>query len=236
MSHAGEHRCVLVVFGVLLSLATFSSSQEHAIGANQKKPVGQRVLKVDGDVPRFKAWLEEDVAWIIADEERAAFKLLKSDEERDQFIDAFWERRDPTPDTFENEYKLEHYHRIAYANEHFNTRIPGWKTDRGRIYIVYGPPDKIESYPSGRAKDKTPEDEEPSQYPLEVWRYRYLEGVGMDVVITFVDACGCGDYQMKMPRELKERSWPIQAACSANLTVASNLAICEFFSNPPAPP
>ena len=87
----------------------------------------------------YKKWLDEDVAWIITDEERAAFKQLSNDEERDNFIEAFWQRRDPTPDTEENEFKEEHYRRIAYANEHFAAGIPGWKTDRGRIYIMYGP-------------------------------------------------------------------------------------------------
>jgi GWxTD domain-containing protein len=203
MAHAWE-RCILVAVAILLTLSTSSISQEQPSGASQKKPVGVRVLKQDGDVPRFKAWLDEDVVWIITEEERAAYKLLKNDEERDQFVEAFWARRNPTPDTFENEYKVEHYHRIADANDHFNTRIPGWKTDRGRIYIVYGPPDKIESYPSGRTKDETPKGEEPSLDPEEVWHYRYLEGVGMDVVINFIDACGCDEYQMKMPPEMKD--------------------------------
>ena len=89
----------------------------------------------------YRKWLDEDVRWIISDEERAAFKQLSNDEERDQFIEAFWQRRDPTPDTEENEFKEEHYQRMAYANEHFAAGIPGWKTDRGRIYIMYGKPD-----------------------------------------------------------------------------------------------
>ena len=101
-----------------------------------------------------KPWVEEDVAWIITDEERAAFKLLTNDEQRNQFIDAFWDRHNPNPDRFENGYKVEHYRRIAYANSHFNSRVPGWKTDRGHIYILYGPPDRIESYPSGRTEDE----------------------------------------------------------------------------------
>ncbi|HUO61218.1 MAG TPA: GWxTD domain-containing protein, partial [Candidatus Acidoferrales bacterium] len=97
----------------------------------------------------YKTWLEQDVRWIITGEEEAAFKLLATDEERDQFIEQFWLRRDPTPDTVENEYRDEHYRRIAYANEHFAAGIPGWKTDRGHIYIAWGPPDEIESHPSG---------------------------------------------------------------------------------------
>jgi GWxTD domain-containing protein len=95
----------------------------------------------------YKKWLDEDVRWIITDEERSAFRQLSNDEERDQFIEAFWQRRDPTPDTIENEFKEEHYRRIAYSNEHFAAGIPGWKTDRGRMYIMYGPADEIESHP-----------------------------------------------------------------------------------------
>ena len=98
----------------------------------------------------YKKWLDEDVVYIISDEERKAFKQLSNDEERDQFIEAFWQRRDPTPDTEENEFKEEHYRRIEYANEHFAAGIPGWKTDRGRMYIMYGPADEIESHPLGR--------------------------------------------------------------------------------------
>ena len=97
----------------------------------------------------YKKWLDEDVRWIITDEERSAFKQLSNDDERDQFIEQFWLRRDPTPDTVENEYKEEHYRRIAYANEHFAAGIPGWKTDRGRIYIMYGPADSMETHPTG---------------------------------------------------------------------------------------
>jgi GWxTD domain-containing protein len=203
MSHTGELR-VLVALGALLVLSTFGSSQEQSIGANLKNPTDVRGLKHDGGIPPLKPWLEEDVAWIISDEERAAFKLLKNDEQRDQFIVAFWERRDPTPDTFENEYKIEHYQRFAYANDHFNARIPGWKTDRGRIYILQGPPDKIESYPAGRTQDKSTESKDALPYPLETWSYRYIQGVGIDIVINFVDPCGCGDYQMKMPPEMRD--------------------------------
>jgi GWxTD domain-containing protein len=154
----------------------------------------------------YKKWLDEDVRWIITDEERAAFKQLSNDEERDQFIEAFWQRRDPTPDTIENEFKEEHYRRIAYANEHFPAGIPGWKTDRGRIYIVYGPADEIESHPSGGTYER-PMDEgggTTSTFPFEDWRYRYIEGIGQEVIIEFVDTCMCGDYHMTMDRSEKD--------------------------------
>ncbi len=154
----------------------------------------------------YKKWLDEDVRWIITDEERSAFKQLSNDEERDAFIEAFWQRRDPTPDTVENEYKEEHYARMAYANEHFAAGIPGWKTDRGRIYIMYGKPDEIDSHPSGGTYER-PIDEgggETSTFPFEDWRYRYLEGVGQEIIIEFVDTCMCGDYHMTMDRSEKD--------------------------------
>lgn len=97
----------------------------------------------------WKLWLDEDVAYLITPEERRGFINLQSDQEREQFIEHFWLRRDPTPETDENEFMEEHYRRIAYANEHYAAHAPGWKSDRGRIYITYGPPDEIESHPSG---------------------------------------------------------------------------------------
>ena len=154
----------------------------------------------------YKKWLNEDVIYIITDEERAAFKQLSNDEERDNFIEAFWQRRDPTPDTVENEYKEEHYQRIAYANEHFASGVPGWKTDRGKIYIMYGKPDEIDAHPSGGSYER-PFDEgggETSTFPFEDWRYRYIEGIGQEVMIEFVDPCMCGEYHMTMDRSEKD--------------------------------
>src|SRR5580692_3834720 len=154
----------------------------------------------------YKKWLDEDVRWIITDEERAAFKQLSNDEERDNFIEAFWQRRDPTPDTEENEYKEEHYQRIAYSNEHFAAGIPGGKTDRGRIYIIYGKPDEIESHPSGGTYERPMEEGggETSTYPFEDWRYRYIEGIGQEVIIEFVDPCMCGEFHMTLDRSEKD--------------------------------
>jgi GWxTD domain-containing protein len=154
----------------------------------------------------YKKWLNEDVIWIITDQERAAFKQLSNDEERDNFIEAFWQRRDPTPDTEENEYKEEHYRRIAYANEHFAAGIPGWKSDRGRIYIMYGAADEVESHPSGGTYQRPIEEGggTTSTYPFEQWRYRYLEGIGQEVIIEFVDSCMCGDFHMTLDRSEKD--------------------------------
>jgi GWxTD domain-containing protein len=154
----------------------------------------------------YKKWLDEDVRWIISDEERSAFKQLSNDEERDQFIENFWLRRDPTPDTPENEFKEEHYRRIAYANEHFAAGIQGWRTDRGKIYVMYGKADEVDSHPSGGYYQRPAEEGggSTSTYPFEVWRYRYLEGIGTNIEIEFVDSCMCNDYHMSMDRSEKD--------------------------------
>src|SRR5882672_1870461 len=143
-------------------------------------------LQKELDTP-YKKWLQEEVPYIISDEERAAFLQLQTNEEREQFIEAFWQRRDPTPDTVENEFKEEHYRRIAYANKHFASGIPGWKTDRGRIYIIWGAPDEIESHPTGGNYDRPTEEGGGSTttYPWESWRYRYLEGIQENVELEF---------------------------------------------------
>lgn len=154
----------------------------------------------------YRKWLNEDVGYIITDEERAAFKRMSTDEERQNFIEQFWLRRDPTPDTAENEYKEEHYRRIAYANERFASGIPGWKTDRGRIYITFGPPAEIESHPSGGTYERPFEEGggTTSTYPFEKWRYRWIEGIGNDVNIEFVDTTMTGEYRMTMDPSEKD--------------------------------
>src|SRR3989454_3431027 len=146
----------------------------------------------------LRKWLDEDVAYIITDEEKATFKALKTDEEREQFIESFWLRRDPTPDTIDNEFKDDHYERIAYANEHFASGIPGWKTDRGRIYVMYGQADEIESHPSGGTYDRPIEEGggTTSTFPFEIWRYRYIEGIGNEVILEFVDPTMSGEYHL----------------------------------------
>ena len=137
----------------------------------------------------YRKWMNEDGAYIIKKEERAAFLRLQTDDEREQFIKQFWIRRDPTPGTPENEFREEHYRRIAYANEHFSSAIPGWKTDRGRIYITYGPPDQLEDHPA---------DGTTFSVPYQRWRYRLIDGVGTNVVIEFADPTGKGEYHMTM--------------------------------------
>ena len=154
----------------------------------------------------YKTWLDQDVRRIITDQEMQAFKSLANDEERDQFIENFWLRRNPNPDSPENEYREEHYARIAYANEHFAAGKPGWKTDRGHIYISYGKPDSIDSHPSGGSYER-PMDEgggNTSTFPFEIWHYRYLQGIGDNIDIEFVDSCMCGDYHMTIDRSEKD--------------------------------
>ena len=154
----------------------------------------------------YKTWLDQDVAYIISDQERRAFKNLSNDEEREAFIEQFWLRRNPNPDSPDNEFREEHYRRIAYANEHYAAGKPGWRTDRGHIYIAFGPPDSIESHPSGGSYNR-PMDEgggETSTFPFEVWHYRYLEGIGENVDIEFVDSCMCGDYHFTIDRGEKD--------------------------------
>jgi GWxTD domain-containing protein len=154
----------------------------------------------------YKTWLNEEVPYIITDEERKAFLSLSNDEEREAFIENFWQRRNPNPDSAENEFREEHYRRIAYANEHYAAGKPGWKTDRGRIYIMWGPPDSTDSHPSGGMYERPMEEGggETSTFPFEVWHYRYLEGIGENIDLEFVDTCQCGDYHFTIDRSEKD--------------------------------
>jgi GWxTD domain-containing protein len=187
-----------------------SSAQTQADG--QQDPLKRPRKKDDKDASKeklggvYKKWLDEDVRWIITDEELSAFKKLANNAERDVFIEGFWQRRDPTPDTAENEYKEEHYRRIAYANEHYAAGMPGWRTDRGRIYVMYGPPTSIDSHPMGGPYQRPAEEGggSTSTFPFEVWRYRYLEGIGQEIEIEFVDDCSCGAYEMTLDRSKKD--------------------------------
>ena len=157
----------------------------------------QKAIQKEMESP-YKKWLDEEVPYIITAEERASFKKLSTDDEREQFIEAFWERRNPSPGSPENEFKEEYYRRIAYANEHYASGIPGWKTDRGRIYIMYGPADEIDSHPSGGTYERPPEEGggETSTYPFEQWRYRYIDGIGTNIILEFVDPTMTGEYRL----------------------------------------
>jgi GWxTD domain-containing protein len=173
--------------------------------SDKEKFAAQRAVKTELK-GAYKTWLDQDVTYIISDEERRAFKTLGNDEERESFIENFWLRRNPNPDSPENEFREEHYRRIAYANEHFGAGKPGWRTDRGHIYISFGPPDNIDSHPSGGLYYR-PQDEgggSTATFPWEVWHYRYLEGVGDNIDIEFVDTCQCGEFHFTIDRSEKD--------------------------------
>jgi GWxTD domain-containing protein len=176
---------------------------KQSLDRAQKKKIRKTLKELDTP---YKQWLNEDVVYIISPEERNAFGQLATNEEREQFIEQFWLRRSTNPDLPDNEFKEEHYRRIAYANEHYASGIPGWKTDRGHMYIVWGPPDEIESHPTGGTYDR-PMDEgggSTSTYPWETWRWRYIEGMGENVIMEFVDPSGSGEYHLTMDPSEKD--------------------------------
>jgi GWxTD domain-containing protein len=184
---------------ILVSVFSIGISSAFAQEDPPSQDPSTKVRKVKEETDKiYSNWVNKDVAYIITKEEKKAFKELKTDEERENFIASFWLRRDPNPDTEENEFREEFYERIAYANEHFASGIPGWKSDRGRIYITWGKPDSVESHPSGGAYDRPVYEGGGSTttYPFEVWFYRYLEGVGSGIEIEFVDPTGTGEYRI----------------------------------------
>jgi GWxTD domain-containing protein len=199
---------LLGIYAVAQDKKKSETSQRETVArpmTEKERKKKEEKLRKELETP-YRKWLNEDVAYIITDEERTAFKRLQTDEEREQFIEQFWLRRDPTPDTVENEFKEEHYRRIAYTNENFASGIPGWKTDRGRIYITYGPPDEKETHPSGGTYERPSEEGggTTSTFPFEQWRYRYIEGVGSDIIIEFVDPTMSGEYRMTMDPSEKD--------------------------------
>jgi GWxTD domain-containing protein len=216
-----------------LSLSSFALSSFGAFAQDEKQDNKQDNKKNKEKAKKsqeekvksvYKRWKDEDVRWIITDEERKIFDSLKTDDEREQFIEGFWYRRDPDPDTDVNEYREEYYQRIAYANEHFTSGIPGWKTDRGRIYIMFGKADQIESHPSGGSYDRPAWEGggTTSTYPFEVWWYRYIEGVGSDVEIEFVDPTGSGEYRIARSPDEKDA---LLYTPNAGLTLSEQLGL-----------
>ena len=221
---------------ILIALPAISQDTKSSSSAPKRETVAKPLtekerkrkeaqLKKELETP-WKKWINEDVSYIITDEERKAFKGLNTDEEREQFVEQFWLRRDPSPDTEENEYKEEHYRRIAYANEHYASGIPGWKTDRGRIYISYGPADEIDSHPSGGSYERPMAEGggTTSTYPFEDWRYRYIEGLGNDINIEFVDTTMSGEYHMTMDPSEKDALLYVPGA---GLTLAEQMGLSD---------
>jgi GWxTD domain-containing protein len=205
------------------------SKQEASAEKKAASQVAKEKARKDKDLYKelaspYKKWLDEDVVYIITPEERSAFLHLSTNEEREQFIEQFWQRRNPDPDSPENTFKEEHYRRIAYANEHFASGIPGWKTDRGRIYIMWGPPDEIDSHPSGGTYERPAEEGggETSTYPFEDWRYRYLEGMGENVELEFVDPTMTGEYHLTIDPSEKDALLYVP---NAGLTLAEQMGL-----------
>ena len=218
MARKAKISCISIGFLLLGSLILAADKKTSAAASSGQqretiaKPLSEREKRKRDEKLRkelespYRKWLNEDVTYIITDEERAAFKRLSTDDEREQFIEQFWMRRDPTPDSAENEFKEEHYRRIAYANERYASGFPGWKTDRGRIYITFGPPDENESHPSGGSYERPPEEGggTTSTFPFEKWRYRWIEGIGSDIIVEFVDPTMTGEYRMTMDPSEKD--------------------------------
>ena len=220
--------------GTLLALCFSPTS----IAQKKKDKASEKSLRVETSDRYLKKWLNKDVTYIISREEKTAFKQLTTDEERYQFIEQFWLRRDPNPDTIENETRDEHYRRIAYANERFSSGQPGWMTDRGRIYITFGVPDQIESHPTGGHYQRPFEEGGGSTtaHPYEVWRYRYLEGesLGNEILIEFVDPTGTGQYHLTIDPAEKDALLHVDGA---GLTVAESMGLAskaDRFRNPGA--
>jgi GWxTD domain-containing protein len=168
----------------ILFLASVCFAQLSSAQSQTSQPPARLSWLHDPNVKEeYKKWLREDVVYIISDDERADFKKLTSDKQRDEFVIAFWERRNPTPGAAENRFKEEHYRRLAYSNQHFAAEIPGWRTDRGRFYITFGPPDSVDTKPAFAP-------------PTETWHYLFVEGIGWNVALTFTDKCLCGKYDL----------------------------------------
>ncbi len=166
----------------------------------------EKAIQKEMQSPYLK-WLNGPIGYIITPQERTAFKKLTTDDEREQFIENFWERRNPNPGDPENEAKEEFFRRVAYANEHYASGVPGWRTDRGRIYIMWGPPNEVDSHPSGGTYVANPDelpymdtsgDDEMVTYPFEDWTYNYIPGIGENVKLEFVDPTMSGEYRLTM--------------------------------------
>ena len=209
-----------LTFAVPPGLAQKNKNEQGQDPSEKQRKVKPELKKA------YKDWLDKDVAYIITEEERRAFKKLETDDERERFIEEFWRRRDPDPDTDENEFREEYYERIAYANEHFASGIPGWKTDRGRIYITWGKPDEKETHPMGGSYNRESYEGggSTSTYPFEKWFYRYLPGVGSGVEIEFVDPTGSGEYRIARNPDEKDALLHVPGA---GLTLAEEMGLSD---------
>jgi GWxTD domain-containing protein len=219
----------IFAFGVSFALVAFTAAGQS--GKTVAKPMTDKQRRQQEEKLRkelqspFKKWLDQDVIYIISDEEKKAFKGLQTAEEQEQFIEQFWLRRDPSPDTEENEYREEHYRRIAYANEHYASGIPGWKSDRGMIYIKYGPADETETHNGGTYERPIEEGGgTTSTYPFEKWRYRYLDAIGTNVEIEFVDPTMTGEFHLTIDPSEKDA---LMMVPGAGLTMCEQMGQCD---------
>ena len=196
-----------LVLCACLSWPTFSAAQGQPVSQDKSaRPLSAKELKKrDKKFTKELSlddsnWLLNEVPDIITEAERRAFLELGTAEEREQFREIFWHDRNPDPESMVNPVRDEHYRRLAYADEHFASGISGRKTDRGRIYIIWGPPDEIDSHPTGGKYDRHAEQGggSTSTYPWELWRYRHLEGIGENIEIEFVDTTGSGEYRLTL--------------------------------------
>ena len=237
----GFSRCQLP----LLLLSTLITSSVHALAQDQatsqespstatNKEERKREKKLARELgSAYDSWLKEDIPDIITNEERRAFLQLSTNEEREQFVESFWDRRNPDPESAANTYKEEHYRRLAYADERFASGIPGRKTDRGHIYVLWGPPDEIESHPTGGTYDR-PIDQgggSTTTYPWELWRYRHLESVGENIEIEFVDPSGSGEYHITIDPCEKDALAHVPGAGSSLSETMSQSTRASRFSN-----
>jgi GWxTD domain-containing protein len=221
-------------FALILGLGAgvvFSAPQTRRPNQKESKKPDRKNNTEGTRTQYYKKWLDEDAVYIISEEEKKVFKDLKTDEERESFIEQFWARRDPDPRTPENEFKEEHYLRIAYANDHFPSGIPGWKTDRGRIYITFGKPAEIESHPSGGTYNREIYEGggTTSTFPFERWRYRHIDGIGDDIEIEFVDQTMSGEYRIAMSPDEKDA---LMMVPGAGLTWAEEMGMSKKEDRP----
>ncbi|MFQ5737760.1 MAG: GWxTD domain-containing protein [Acidobacteriota bacterium] len=219
-------------FPIGFLLAAWLAAGLSAVGAApgskaQKETLQQREEKED----YFDNWLKEVAVYIITPEERSVFQELSTPEEKEHFIEQFWYRRDRDKRTPTNEFKAEHYRRLAYVDEHYSAGWPGWMTDRGKIYIIHGPPDEIEALPSGGEYERQLYEGggRTSVYPYEKWRYRYIEGVGSNVEIEFVDRDFSGVYKLALSSEEKDAFLHVP---NAGFTAAEQLGLATRQQRP----
>ena len=219
--------CLWVLFsGFLasgLALPVLTAAPQDTAPLSKAEKRRQKAIQKEME-SSYKQWLDQEVPYIITGEERAAFKKLSTDDEREQFIEGFWERRNPNPGSPENEFKEEYYRRIANANEHYASGLEGWRTDRGRIYIMYGPPDEDDDHTMGGTYDR-PGNEGGGMtetYPFEDWRYRYIDGIGTNIVLEFVDPTMTGEYHLTIDPNEKDALLHIP---NAGLTLAEQQGV-----------